>query len=62
MLLLDLMSRDELEETIELLRVKLFETASINGFSHKRTIAISQSLDLYLTRYNKLICSKCKTS
>jgi hypothetical protein len=62
MLLIDLMSKDELEETIELLRVKLFETASKNGFSHERTIAISQSLDLYLTRYNKLNSCKCKTS
>jgi hypothetical protein len=62
MLLIDLMSKDELEETIELLRMKLFENASIHGFTHERTIAISQSLDLYLTRYNKLICCRCKTS
>jgi hypothetical protein len=62
MLLLNLMSLDELEETIELLRVKLFETASIHGYSHERTVAVSQSLDLYLTRYNKVMCSKCNTS
>lgn len=61
MLLLDLMSHQELEETIELLRIKLFETASNNGFTHQRTVAISQSLDLYLTRYNILMCT-CRTS
>ncbi|WP_374120502.1 Spo0E family sporulation regulatory protein-aspartic acid phosphatase [Neobacillus sp. PS3-40] len=54
------MSIQELEETIELLRQKLFGTASSKGFSDERTIIISQSLDLYITRYNKLMCSKCK--
>jgi hypothetical protein len=62
MLLLNLMSIHELEETIELLRKKLLETASSKGFSDERTITISQSLDLYLTRYNKLTCDKCKIS
>jgi hypothetical protein len=62
MLLLNLMSLDELEETIVILRKKMFETASTNGYSHERTVAVSQSLDLYLTRYNKLTCNICKTS
>jgi hypothetical protein len=53
-LLLELMSIEELEETIELLRNKLFETASIKGFTDKRTLEISQSFNLYLLRYNKL--------
>lgn len=59
MLLLDLMSTDELYETIELLRKKLFENASNKGFSDERTIAISQTLDLYLSRYEKLKSKKC---
>lgn len=54
LLLLDLMSLCELEESIELLRSKLFHLAEIKGFSDIRTIEISQTLDLYLHRYFEL--------
>jgi hypothetical protein len=53
-LLIDLMSLNELEETIELLRAKLFDVASESGFSNDKTIQISQTLDLYLSRYKDL--------
>jgi hypothetical protein len=53
LLLLDLMSFEELEETIELLRQKLFVTAFKYGYTHYKTISISQSLDLYLLRHEK---------
>jgi hypothetical protein len=54
LLLLDLMSKNELEEAIYLLRIKLFETVSVKGFLDPRTIEISHSLDLYLNRYSKI--------
>ncbi|MDP4085828.1 MAG: aspartyl-phosphate phosphatase Spo0E family protein [Bacillota bacterium] len=60
MLLLELMAPNELKETIELLRKKLFESASSNGFYSERTIEISQRLDIYLTRYNQLTKVKNK--
>jgi hypothetical protein len=62
MLLLDLMSHQELEESIQLLKQKLFETASTRGFSDKRAGEIRQTLALYLSRYDKLKCTKWKTS
>lgn len=54
MLLLELMSPSELEESIYLLRRKLFKIAAIQGLSDKRAIEISKRLDLYLQRYNAL--------
>jgi hypothetical protein len=54
LLLIDLMALHELEETIELLRFKLINSAAENGFSNNRTVQISQTLDLYLSRYKKL--------
>lgn len=54
MLLLDLMSLEELEETIDLLRTKLNDTAVVYGRHSSRTIEISRSLDLYIARYIKL--------
>jgi hypothetical protein len=57
-LLLDLMSLFELEETIQLLKQKLFETASTRGFSDKRASEIRQTLDLYLSRYDRLKCKR----
>lgn len=55
MLLLDLMSPFELEDSIESLRSKLFKTAASKGFSDKRTMEIRKSLDLYISRYNEII-------
>jgi hypothetical protein len=41
-LLLELMSIEELEKTIELLRNKLFETASIKGFTDESVPSLPQ--------------------
>jgi hypothetical protein len=57
-LLLDTMSLYELQEAIDLLSKKLFEKASIKGFSDERTIEISRSLQLYQNRYYELKRSK----
>lgn len=54
MLLLDLMSFEELEEQINIIRKELFNIAAIKGFSDNRVMEISQRLDLYLQRYNEL--------
>lgn len=54
MLLLELMSPCELKESIQSLKRELFETAAIKGFVDKRTIEISQRINLYQTKYNEL--------
>jgi len=54
MLLLDLMNPDELEESIALLRKKLFDHAAKYGFANDRTMEISRRLDLYMERYKDI--------
>jgi hypothetical protein len=57
-MLLNLMAPNELKEAIEFLRKKLTESITSKGFSDKRTVEISQRLDLYIVRFNQIKGSK----
>ncbi len=54
LMLLNLMSRNELKEAIEYLKMKFNESTMKNGYSHKRTMEIKNRLDLYVSRYSNM--------
>jgi hypothetical protein len=54
MLLIDLMSEDELEESIKILRKRLFSIAEKDGFSSKKATELKKRLNLYLNKYESL--------
>ena len=54
MLLLHLMSKEETEEAIELLKNKLEESIEKYGHFDYRTIELNKQLTLYINHYKKL--------
>lgn len=58
MRLLHLMSKEETEEAIELLRFKLQVSLENHGLYSNRTTELNNQLTLYITHYRKLTASK----
>lgn len=55
MLLLHLMSKEETEEAIELLRYKLQVSLENDGLYNNRTIELNNQLSLYINHYRILM-------
>ncbi|MRG85590.1 Spo0E family sporulation regulatory protein-aspartic acid phosphatase [Salinibacillus xinjiangensis] len=51
----------KLKREIELVRSKMIEVASVNGFTSKESIQISRKLDTLLNMYQMVLENRTKT-